>query len=205
MEALEKIVPDLEEKEYISEMIKEENPQDFDTLWELLQDFLEELDSSNAKSHCKEILHLIAPATALAAAAAAQSQQAPSGNAAGGSSGSFQVGGSEPSKKPMLLGDMLKTGHEDSVGFKDEFMGLGDKKANYNECVAIADLVKERRTQNVKERAAVMNRMKQWQSSKLKPPAPVRIHRGEEQIGKVYHTTSSLVLVTLFFSKELIV
>jgi len=64
-------------------------------------------------------------------------------------------------------------------------MGLGEKKANYNEVVEISELVKKRRAENVKERAAVMNRMKEWQKSKLKPPAPVKIHRGGEQLNKV--------------------
>ncbi|CAD7961403.1 unnamed protein product [Amoebophrya sp. A25] len=178
MAALERVVPELEEKDYIADMIAEENPQDFETLWDLLQDFLEEsFEGAKAKGLCKEILALIAPHSSNNAGEQSKTQPAEGSN--------FQSGGSEASNKPILLGDMLRTGHEDSVGFKDEFMGLGEKKANYNEVVAISDLVKERRTQNVKERAAVMNRMKQWQSSKLKPPAPVRIHRGEEQIGKV--------------------
>lgn len=30
-----------------------------------------------------------------------------------------------------------------------------------------------------------MNRMKEWQKQKLKPPSPVKIHRGSETLNKV--------------------
>jgi len=56
LEALEAIVPDLEEKDYIASMIEEENPKDFDSLWDLIGDFLEESDEKNAKTLCTNIL-----------------------------------------------------------------------------------------------------------------------------------------------------
>ncbi len=69
-------------------------------------------------------------------------------------------------KKQVLLGDLI--GHEEQDGFNDAFMGLGEKKANYNEVMEIGEVVAKRRAQNVKDRAAVMNRMKEWQKQKLK-------------------------------------
>ncbi|CAD7961305.1 unnamed protein product [Amoebophrya sp. A120] len=185
MEALDQIVPDLDEKEYIAEMIKEENPTDFDTLWDLLADFLESSEEygGTAKQNCKDILLLIHPPSSTNITTTTKNKNLQQGGSSPSAGGAAQ--NTKANNAPKLLGEMLQTGHENAVGFQDAFMGLGEKKANYNEVVAISDLVKERRTQNTKEKAAVMHRMQQWMKSKLKPPAPQRLHRTGNAIGKV--------------------
>lgn len=185
-DALEGLFPGevLEEKDYISSMIAEESPKDLETLFDLVGEFLLEVvddDRELAHEKCQTLFE------ALVQAAPAEFA-APEDGAGGDGSpkhGPDAGDAADGKKKTMRLGEMLGGASEEAGGFQDAFMGIDRNTANYNEVVQIGDVVAKRKAAATKDRAAVMNRMKEWQKQKLKPPAPVRIHRGEEQIAKI--------------------
>ncbi len=60
-EVLERVVPELDEKEYVANMIEEDEPRSFAQLWDLIQDFLLDLElpadgNRDAKTLCEKII-----------------------------------------------------------------------------------------------------------------------------------------------------
>ena len=59
-EALLQVIPDLDQLNYVSEMITDEKPADYDSLYQLIQDFLlEQYSEKESQKFCKEIIKLI--------------------------------------------------------------------------------------------------------------------------------------------------
>lgn len=138
-EALDAVVSDIDEKDYIACMIEEEGCKDFDSLWDLIQDFLIDFDEDNAKVLCKQILERICPEWRHKLGGQA-------GNSTSSDAASQDI--SSKIKKPIQLSNVIQIESQGN-GFTDDFMGLGEKKANYNEVVEIGELVAKRRADNV--------------------------------------------------------
>ena len=107
-------------------------------------------------------------------------------------------------KKPIKMGDAMDVG-EIKGGFDDDFLGIKaeDQRGKYNEVMDIKEAVAKRKKENTKEKAALINRMKEWQKAKLKPPMPEKLHRGFDQIEKVTDLIIEKFSVTIG-GKELI-
>jgi len=166
-EILNAICPSLDEgsREYLGGMIDEEKPDSLDALWELAGDFLNEIedDEKVARGICKKLYEeLISKGHG--------DDESEEGNILEG---------------PVILSSILDTGEEEGGGFKDAYLGLGENTANYNEVVNMTELVKAKRQANQKDRNMMLSRMREFEKQKLKPPAPVRIHRGENDLSKI--------------------
>jgi len=162
------LCPEMDEgtREYLGCMIDEERPANEDALWELVGDFMQEFESDDKKARklCDSIFAQL--------------------KATKGDDGSEEEGGAELLEGPVMLGKLIDA-PESGGGFTDAYMGLGGQTANTNEVCNLTEVVKEKRAANQKDRAQMLARMREFEKSKLKPPAPVRLHRGGDDIGKV--------------------